>query len=184
MNIHLKFWLKIKIFIDVIFYSYWILILQILLKLDFNKEMNKLLKRAVVFLIIVLLFMFMYANKRSSKLEVRAIKTEKTNTKLEYSASFDQNNYLNKINASRINNLFEILKEKELVYQNSLSSFKLHSFKEISEKYPNYLEVNGQNAVMVTENFLDFLKHTSHMQTFVENFYKDRNKNRELTTVK
>ncbi len=166
------------------FYSYWILVLQILLKLDFNQEMNKLLKRAVVFLVIVVLFMFIYANKRSSKLEVRAIKTEKTNTKLEYSASFDQNNYLNKINASRINNLFEILKEKELVYQNTLSSFKLHSFKEISEKYPNYLEVNGQNGVMVTENFLDFLKHTSHRQTFVENFNKDRNKNRELTTVK
>ncbi len=84
--------------------------------------------------------------------------------------SYRESDYLNKISADRLNKLFDILKEKEAIYQDVLENFNFLSFRnllnnqKISTDYKDYIRLKDNNVV-ATEYFIEYLKKKSHIQT-------------------
>ncbi len=101
---------------------------------------------------------------------------------------YQEADYSNKISSDRLNTLFNVLKEKESVYEEILKNFNLLSFsqfvnqKEISPEYKDYLQVKG-SSVVATEYFVKYLKTKSHLQTETNSLYRDISTHRELTEV-
>jgi len=102
--------------------------------------------------------------------------------------SYRENDYLNKISADRLNKLFDILKEKEAIYQDVLENFDFLSFRnllnnqKISTDYKDYIRLKDNNVV-ATEYFIEYLKTKSHIQTRRNDLNRNYSAHHELSKV-
>ena len=104
---------------------------------------------------------------------------------------FHESDYINKLSSERINKLFNVLTEKELIYKDTLNNFDVLSFTDLLESnnkefynsdIQNFLAIKN-NTIVTTEYFIDYLKAKSHNMSFINHVNKDRLNNRELTEV-
>jgi len=101
---------------------------------------------------------------------------------------YREDDYLMPISSDRLNKLFGILKEKELIYRDLLNQLGILSFNDlldtnhIGPEYKDYIQLRNNN-VLATDHFVNYLKAKSHIQTERNNLNRDLSIHRELAKV-
>jgi len=101
---------------------------------------------------------------------------------------YREDDYLMPISSDRLNKLFAILKEKELIYRDVLNQLGILSFNDLLDtnhvgpEYTDYIQLRNEN-VLATDYFVNYLKAKSHIQTERNNLNRDLSIHRELTKV-